>query len=68
MYLNNLVPRILDPLSLLRKNMPTDGQRETASTHPYARVRSISTETELSGSPTGAQGFSSLMRTPYALG
>ena len=34
----------------------------------YARVRSISTETDLSGNPTGAQGFSSLTRTPYALG
>ncbi len=35
---------------------------------PYARVRSISTETVRSGKPTGAQGFSSLTRTPYALG
>ena len=34
----------------------------------YARVRSISTETDLSGNPTGAQGCSSLTRTPYALG
>ncbi len=34
----------------------------------YARVRSISTETVRSGRPTGAQGFSSLTRTPYASG
>ena len=60
------VPHTREPVVAL--SMETSSSIVFIRPENYARVRSISTETELSGSPTGAQGFSSLTRTPYALG